>query len=153
MLRDHHTVATNSRTNKSKITNGAQLLRGIDMRSATGRRYRDLVRSYADGLGVLDERRMALVRTAAGIGVKLEAMQAEIVRGERIDVRLLIRLANSQARALRALGEEKAQAEPAADPGAALKAHLAEIVGRRRAEEAERVRQAELEAEDKNAVE
>jgi hypothetical protein len=66
MLRDHHTVATNSRTNKSKITNGAQLLRGINMRSAMGRRLRDLVASYREGLGLLDQRQMQLAKSAAG---------------------------------------------------------------------------------------
>jgi hypothetical protein len=67
---------------------------------------------------------MSLLRTAAGITVKLETMQAAIVNGDPVDTRLLIRLANSQARALRALGEAKAQ-PPAAPRGpSALWEHL-----------------------------
>jgi hypothetical protein len=107
------------------------------MRTEVGRRYRDLVRSYAEGLGVLDERQMSLVRTAAGIGVKLEAMSAAIVNGTPpVDTRLLIRLANSQARALRALGEVKGKAEQASSKGETLEEHLAMLVAKRNEREA-----------------
>jgi hypothetical protein len=123
------------------------------MRTEVGRRYRDLVRSYAEGLGVPDEQQMSLVRTAAGIGVKLEAMQAAIVNGAPpVDTRLLIRLANSQARALRALGEMKAKAEQASSDGAStLAAHLAMLVAKRKERE---VLDAEIAAEEtKSAAE
>ena len=35
-------VARTSTRNRSRITNGSELLRGVDGRSAEGRRYRDL---------------------------------------------------------------------------------------------------------------
>jgi hypothetical protein len=113
----------------SKTTNGRKLLTGIDMRSKAGRRFRDLVESYRQGLGPLSEEQMSLVRTAAGIGVTLEAMLGASVNGEAVDTRLLIRLANSQARALRAISEAraKAQAQAAGDPGSRLRAHLAQL--------------------------
>jgi hypothetical protein len=117
------------------------------MRTETGRRYRDLVASYRQGLGLLNEERMSLLRTAAGITVKLETMQAAIVNGDPVDTRLLIRLANSQARALRALGEAKEKAQAAGErPGDALRRHLAEMVAKRDAKEAEaRAREASAE--------
>jgi hypothetical protein len=39
-------IAVRSRNHCSKITNGVDLLAGIDGRSADARRYRDLVESY-----------------------------------------------------------------------------------------------------------
>jgi hypothetical protein len=114
----------------SKVTNGNRLLHGVDMRTETGRRFRDLIRCYADGLGHLTEERMSLLRTAAGITVKLETMQSAIVNGEEIDVRLLVRLANSQARALRALGEAKAKAQSAEPGPSALQKYLAAMAER-----------------------
>ena len=118
---------------QSKVTNGRGLLPGVDHRSALARRLADVIASYREGLGVLDERQMALIKSAATCSVQLERMQAAIIRDEPVDVRLLVRLTNTQTRALQALGEakEKARAQSAGDPGAALRAHLAEIAARR----------------------
>jgi hypothetical protein len=115
----------------SKITNGKNFLVGVDMRTATGRRYRDLVRSYAAGLGPLDERAKSLVRNAAGIGVHLEQLQVEIINCGKVDTRLLVRLANAQSRALAALGALASKAEKARSEGPTLEQHLAAIVARR----------------------
>jgi hypothetical protein len=112
----------------------------------------DLIAGYRQGLGELDERQMALVKSAAMCSVQLERLQAQIIRDEPVDTRLLVRLTNTQTRALQALGEakERARAQPAGDPGAALRAHLAEIVARR----AEKAHQAiELEAGSASASE
>jgi hypothetical protein len=111
----------------------------------------DLIASYRQGLGELDERQMALIKSAAMCSVQLERMQAQIIRDEPVDTRLLVRLTNTQTRALQALGaaKEKAQAQPSGDPGAALRAHLAEL-----ARKSEKARQAKaLEAEDRRRAE
>jgi hypothetical protein len=44
-------VASRAPTTRSRITNGKQMLAGIDGRSAEARRYRDLAMSFADDLG------------------------------------------------------------------------------------------------------
>jgi hypothetical protein len=117
----------------SKITNSKKFLAGVDMRTEKGRRYRDLVRSYAEGLGLLDERQKSLVRSAAGIGVHLEHLQAEILNGCKVDTRLLVRLANAQTRALAALHEAqvKASGEAKAESSVErLQAHLRRLAAK-----------------------
>jgi hypothetical protein len=111
---------------QSHVTNGRGLLPKVDHRSALARRLADVIASYREGLGVLDERQMALIKSAATCSVQLERMQAAIIRDEPVDVRLLVRLTNTQTRALQALGEakEKAQAQPAGDPISRLRQHL-----------------------------
>jgi hypothetical protein len=99
-------IATPSRTNRSAITNGSQLLRGIDGRSATARRYRDLVQSFVEsfgGEGVLNQADKAMIGTAAAITVEAEGLQTKIVNGEVIDHEQATRLVNAQGRALKAL--------------------------------------------------
>jgi hypothetical protein len=135
MLANTGRLAHRSHLAFSKVTNGRKLLRGVDLRTEAGRRYRDLCVCYRQGLGELDERQMSLIRTAAGIGVKLEQLQAAIVNGEPIDTRILVRLANSQARALRVLGEMKTAKASEVDVDA-LERHLAKMAAKRQAAEA-----------------
>jgi hypothetical protein len=134
MLRDHHTVATKSRTNKSKITNGVQLLRGIDMRSAMGRRFRDLCASYRQGLPVpISEATLSVVKAAAGAAVRLEQLQREIVIGGRVDDRMVVRMSGVLSRMLKQLGEAKAKAEREVEKGPTLEEYLARKAAERRA--------------------
>ena len=44
-------IARNSTTNRSAVTNGSKLLVGIDGRSPTARRFRDLVEAYSAEIG------------------------------------------------------------------------------------------------------
>lgn len=106
-----------STSNRSAVTNGTQMLQGIDGRSPEARRYRDLCREYIAELGgdqSVTEARRALVRQAAGVAVAAEQMQAKIVRGEDIDAEQLVRLSNLQSRLLRQLGI--GGSKPAAKP-------------------------------------
>src|SRR5215208_6638307 len=73
---------------KSAVSNGKFLCVGVDHRSATARRFRDLVHSFAKGLGGLDrltEAERTLVKQAATLTVAAEQLQAAVVRGERVD--------------------------------------------------------------------
>ena len=82
-------VASRAPTTRSRITNGKQMLAGIDGRSAEARRYRDLAMSFADDLGgaaVLTEAQRALVFQAASLVVQSEALNGAIIRGEEVDV-------------------------------------------------------------------
>jgi hypothetical protein len=119
-----------SKTNRSALSNGLTILRGVDGRSPEGRRFRDLVVSYADELGgaaSLSEQDAALVRHAAAVTMQSEALQGAVVRGEHIDQEQFVRLGNSLTRALNAL---KARRKPKA------KGALDSILERHRADEA-----------------
>jgi hypothetical protein len=50
-LTDIQASAARSRTLRSRVTNGSQLLAGVDGRTAAARRYRDLCMALADDMG------------------------------------------------------------------------------------------------------
>jgi len=101
-------------TTRSRITNGSDLLRGIDGRSAEARRYRDLIEGFTAEFGSATpgEREMALIRQAAALTVQAETMQAAIVRGEAVDIEQLTRVANALTGTLKELGIRKHRAAP-----------------------------------------
>jgi hypothetical protein len=77
------------RSTRSRLTNGADLLPGIDGRSATARRYKDLVAAISSdqgGADQLSEARMQLVRRFAAAACLAENMEASLVRGEAINL-------------------------------------------------------------------
>ena len=101
---NHSQVVRTSTRNRSRITNGSELLRGVDGRSAEGRRYRDLTEAFRVEFGLgASEREMAAIRLATALTVQSETLQAAIVRGERVAEEELTRALNAQARALREL--------------------------------------------------
>ena len=92
-----------SLTNRSRVTNGTRLLEGIDGRTPSARRFRDLIDSFASDLGgmqQLSEAERALVKQAASVTIRAEQLQAGIVRGETVDPDELIRLSNTSRRLL-----------------------------------------------------
>ena len=122
---DRLPVAKPSKTTLSAITNGSRLhAPGIDGRTRDARRFRDLVASFSEGLGgdgALNEADRALVRNAAALAVKAEAMQAAIVKGENVDLEALTRLSNCVSRTLGQLGSNRATR----DASPSLEAYLA----------------------------
>ena len=105
-----HANAERSPTLRSRVTNGSQLLAGVDGRTADARRYRDLTMSLADDLGgaaELTEAQRALVRQAAAMIVQSERMQSAVLRGELVDIEQLTRLANAATRILSRLGVKR----------------------------------------------
>jgi hypothetical protein len=88
---------------RSAETNGLHVLRDADGRSATARRYRDVVLALAGDCGgeaQLNESTKILIRQAAGLTVQLETMQSAIARGESVNVEQLTRASNSLSRML-----------------------------------------------------
>ncbi len=93
-------------TGASAVTNGSELLPGVDGRSPTARRYRDICAALAadrGGVQVLIHRsgRMQLIRRFAASACLAELIEAKIVSGEMIDLAehallssTLVRLAN-----------------------------------------------------------
>jgi hypothetical protein len=119
-----------SKQNRSAATNGIVVLEGVDGRSPEGRRFRDLVVSYAEELGGvagLSQPDAALVRHAAAVTMQSEQLQGAIVRGEHVDEEQFVRLGNGLVRALNAL---KARRKPKA------KTALDSILARHHADEA-----------------
>jgi hypothetical protein len=94
---------------RSRVTNGADLLPGIDGRSPTYRRYRDLVAAMVADLGgiALSEARMQLVRRFAASAVLAEAMEARLVKGEPVDIMEHSQLASTQVRLASRIGLER----------------------------------------------
>ena len=89
---DHgNTRGENARTAvaRSRVTNGAELLPGIDCRSPVARRYRDLVSAILVDRGGGDycsESRRQLIRRFAAAACFAEQLEARLVNGEQIDI-------------------------------------------------------------------
>lgn len=84
-----------STKSRSAYSNDPCKLPGVNMRSAAGRRYRDIALSLIAEYGVADTVRL---RELAGLKFSLEQVQALVVRGDapaRVD---LVRLSNLIAR-------------------------------------------------------
>jgi hypothetical protein len=82
-------AALRSVNNRSRISNGREILPGCDQRLAVARRYRDLIAMIVADLGGLElcsEAKLQLIRRFAAIAVMAEDIEAQLARGERIDV-------------------------------------------------------------------
>jgi hypothetical protein len=114
----------NRKTNRSAVTNGSKLLVGIDMRSPTARRFRDLVQAYsAEVGGDLSQTDLAMIKTAASLSLSAELMQADLVNGKPVDLDDLIRLSSEARRLLDAIAEKAGKRKAA---GPTLSQYLAE---------------------------
>ncbi len=81
----HSKLSPRSVTNRSRISNGQEILPGVDQRLAIARRYRDLVAQIAIDQGGADrcsEVRMQLIRRFASGAVLAEELEARLARGE-----------------------------------------------------------------------
>jgi hypothetical protein len=96
----HKPIARSSTTNRSAVTNGSKLLVGIDGRSPTARRFRDLVQEFKAeiGGGDLSQTELAMIKTAASLALTAELRQADLVNGKMVDTDDLIRLASEVRR-------------------------------------------------------
>ena len=74
---------------RSRVTNGADILPGVDGRSLIARRYRDIIAAIIvdqGGAGQLAEARQQLIRRFAAASVLAEEMEARLANGEMIDI-------------------------------------------------------------------
>jgi hypothetical protein len=111
---------------QSRVSNGAELLPGIDGRSQPARRYRDLLGELAapfGGLGAMPETLRQIARRAALLMLNSENIEAAACRGEVIDPIAHATLSNALNRLLGRLE----RARPVAESGDALNAHLAKL--------------------------
>jgi len=98
---------TEARKRRSAVTNGKRLLAGIDQRSSTARRYRDLVNGYLAETG---RKEPDLCKQAASLVLQRELLDAAMVRGEPVDTLLLVRLSGAINRTLERL--QRASVDP-----------------------------------------
>jgi hypothetical protein len=111
-------IALAKPTARSRITNGRDLLPGIDGRSLIARRYRDLVAALcADqgGLEVMAEARVQLIRRFAALAVQAEAMEARLARGEALDLSEYTNLASTMVRVASRIGIERVPRDASPD--------------------------------------
>ncbi len=121
-------VAPRLPTSRSKVSNGSALHQKADERSAGARRFRDLVAAFSADLGDdLSEADMAMVRTAAGLTLKSELLQADLAAGKDVCAETLIKLAGTSRRALAAISAKAVDRKPNA-------LNLADHLARRAAE-------------------
>src|SRR5262245_18374116 len=74
---------------RSRVTNGTDVLPGVDGRSITARRFRDIANQVAidqGGSDRLSEARLQLMRRLAAAACMAEAMEARLAKGEAIDM-------------------------------------------------------------------
>jgi hypothetical protein len=89
MAKDHPVFAARSKSNRSRVSNGKDLLPGVDGRSPMARRYRDICAALITDMGGVDRRteaRLQLLRRFSAASVMAEAMEAELVNGKQINI-------------------------------------------------------------------
>ena len=93
---------------RSAVTNGRSVLQGIDGRSRTARRFRDLYRAYLSETNGAHEE---LCKQAASLVLQRELLDAAMVRGETVDTLQLVRLSGAINRTLTRLRSSAADAD------------------------------------------
>ena len=86
---DRSRVGQRKAAQRSRVSNGRDLLPDIDGRSAVARRYRDIVSQILVDQGGEDqcsESRKQLVRRFAAAAVIAEQMESRLANGEQIDI-------------------------------------------------------------------
>jgi hypothetical protein len=97
-------------TARSRVTNGADLLPGIDGRSALARRLYDVTCAIAadqGGTDRLSEARVQLIRRFAAASVLAEALEARLANGEQIDVAEHAHLSSTLVRIAQRIGIDR----------------------------------------------
>ena len=95
---------------RTAIANGSRVLDGIDGRSHIARRHVEITAQIAEDLGGIDllsEAQLQLIRSAAGLVVLREDLDAKAADGESIDVSTYCRISNSLRRVLDTIGLER----------------------------------------------
>ena len=113
-------IAPNQRAHRSAVSNGTRLfcVDGLDGRSQTARRFRDLVETFGNDLGgqdLLSEGQRQLIRRAATLSIMAEAMEADVCRNMAFDIESYGILTDRLGRCLQRLGLERRMRDSALD--------------------------------------
>lgn len=125
MPADSAALAPMSPTARSRISNGSAVLDGIDGRSSTARRFRDVLAEIVADLGGSDrlsEGQRQIARRCAMLAVECEKIEALGVAGEAIDLDTYGQLTDRIGRAFQRLGLKRV-----AKPVMSLQEHLARL--------------------------
>lgn len=110
-MRGENTVlAARKPTARSALTNGSDILPGIDGRSAIARRYRDItaaILSDQGGLEQCSESRLQLIRRFAASAVLAEQIEAQLANGAEIDIQQHALLCSTLTRLVTRLGIDR----------------------------------------------
>lgn len=111
--------APRPRNNRAAVSNGRLLPRGVDARSAVGRRWKDLYRDFAAQLSTETPTvgQDARLRALVGVSMALETLTARQAAGKAVDHTELVALVNAQGRMMAELGlAPKSEPEPVRAP-------------------------------------
>jgi hypothetical protein len=95
---------------RSRVSNGRDVLPGVDGRSLIARRYHDICSAIAvdqGGVELLSEARLQLVRRFAAAAVLAEQMEARLANGETIDIAQHALLASTLVRVGQRIGIDR----------------------------------------------
>jgi hypothetical protein len=103
---DSQPIATLKPRARSRVSNGSQLLAGIDGRSAQARRYRDILAALREHLGGNPSAAQDIIaRRAATLAAWAEAQEATALAGEaELDINQFVTATNSLRRLVQDLG-------------------------------------------------
>lgn len=102
-----HKPALRKAEAQSRVTNGKEVLPGVDGRSLIARRFRDVVDAVAadqGGADRLSEARLQLIRRFAASAVVAEQMEAQLALGHTIDVATHSTLTSTMVRVASRIG-------------------------------------------------
>jgi hypothetical protein len=95
---------------RDRVSNGRDILPGVDGRSSIARRYREITSAILTDNGgpeFVSEARTHLVRRFAAVAVQAERIEAELVNGEEIDIYAHMLLCSTAARLASRIGLDR----------------------------------------------
>lgn len=110
MPRTSNRLAPRKAVARSRVSNGTDVLPGVDGRSLVARRYRDIAAQIIADMGGIDrcsEAKLQLVRRFSAVAVLAEQMEARLARGETVDVAEFSALASTAVRIAQRIGLER----------------------------------------------
>lgn len=106
-------IKPTSATVRSRVSNRSRILPGVDGRSATARRFRDICRSYElEAGGDVSEVERDLIPQAAGLMVRGEQMLGALIHGEPINNDELVRISWTAKRLLETIRAKADKRKP-----------------------------------------
>jgi hypothetical protein len=118
---------------RSRITNGSDLLPGIDGRSTVARRYRDIAGAILVDQGGIDhcsESRKQLIRRFAAAAVLAEQLESRLANGEQVDINEHAVLSSTLVRLAAKIGIDRVPRDVTPTLGELLRADSVEVTER-----------------------
>jgi hypothetical protein len=132
---DTTSITGTQRCHRSSVSNGSRLfaVAGLDGRTQTARRFRDLIEEISNDLGGpdrLSEGQRQLIRRAASLSIMAESIEADMARDMAFDVTVYGTIADRLRRLFETIGLER-RAKPVNDGSNVLADYFAKPVRRK----------------------